>query len=148
MYRDGHTNVHDEERSDRPNIGSSVMILLKVLTRNPCKAALRNIISAQCSRVHRKHKELRRIWFLELRHKDVTEFLNDIVWITGSHLWMLKLMTSENRRCTHVNQWGCKSLSRRLPESSREAFPRTGEVCWWWNVCNKGPQCQKYIAKR
>jgi hypothetical protein len=41
---------------------------------------------------------------------------------------------------TFTKQTKKKSLNKRLAESWWQLFSGTGKECWWWNLCNMGPQ--------
>jgi hypothetical protein len=77
----------------------------------------------------------------------ITSYLQ-LVMKPGFHLWMLKPNNSQCSGCTNIHQTSRKHLNKRcLLESWWQLFSWTGKGCWWWNSCNKGPQCQKCIVK-
>jgi hypothetical protein len=147
MFKDGRTNIRDEERSGRPSVVSDVLV--QNVEQNMCErrrftikelaykfpqislTILYEIITVRlryhkfswyrkCSREHTKRRKWLRLWlFLERYRKDGDQFLNHIVRVTGDETWVsfLNVETKD-----HSKQW-MHTRSPNKPKKCKHCLP-------------------------
>jgi hypothetical protein len=112
MFKDGRTNVHDEEGSGWPSVVSndlfqserqlftisetlcgfpqiSLSVLYEIITvRLGCHKFCARWVQKILTYVHKMQRMALALIFLECYHKDGHEFLNHIIRVTGDETWV------------------------------------------------------------
>jgi hypothetical protein len=168
MFKEGWTNVYDNERNSRPSVASDGLVqsvdqkicerwcftISEILCEFPQISCtlLCEIITVRldhhkfcqgefwkCKRVHTKCREWLSFDFFR------TILQSDETWVS-----FVIVETKEQ-----LKQWTHTQLPRKpkkfkhtfFPESWWHLFSGTGKERWWWNLCIQRPQCHKCAAK-
>jgi hypothetical protein len=166
MFKDGQTNVHDEDWSGQPSVVSNDLVQSndqKICERQrftiselSCEfpqiscTVLYEIITVRpgyhkfCARwvpemspgAHKMCRMASALTFLEQYNKDGDEFLHHIIWVTGDETWV-SFLNDETRE--QSMQW-MNTYSPNMPKNIA-CLPES----WWQLFSGTGKQCWWWI---